>query len=65
MLPESGFRTAANWRSIEKIAVTSQFSDMRPSSNFFDFVSLVKLSYYSKFHVNIITGSGVNNNFLL
>ena len=27
------------------------------------FVSLVKLSYWSKFHVNIITGSGIMKNF--
>ena len=40
----------------------SRFSHMKSSSNFFDvffFVSLVKFSYWSKFHVNTITGSGV------
>ena len=37
-----------------------QFFDMPSSSIFWrSFVSLVKLSYWSKFHVNIITGSGV------
>ena len=40
--------------------MTSEFPDMTSSSKFFEtFVSLVKLSYWSKFHVNIITGSGV------
>ena len=42
--------------------MTSQFADMTSPSNFFDFiffVFLVKFSYWSKFHVNIITGSGV------
>ena len=37
--------------------MTSQFSDMTSTSNFF--VSLVNFSYWSKFHVNIITGSGI------
>ena len=39
----------------------SQFIDMMSSSNIFDvFVfSLVKFSYWSKFHVSVITGSGV------
>ena len=38
-----------------------QFADMKSSSNFCCcyFVALVKFSYWSKFHVNIITGSGV------
>ena len=37
----------------------SQFSDITPSSVFFwcCFVSLVKVSYWSKFHANIITAS--------
>ena len=42
--------------------MTSQFADMSSSSNFvssWSFVSLVKFSYCSKFHANIITGSGV------
>ena len=39
----------------------SQFTDMTSSSIFFEvvFVFLVKFSYWSKFHVNIMTGSGV------
>ena len=43
------------------MAITSQFSDMTSSLIFFwrCFVSLVKFSYWSKFHVNIINGSGI------
>ena len=43
------------------MTMMSQFYDMMSSSIFFYafFVSLVKFSYCSKFHVNIITGSGV------
>ena len=61
MSPESGFRIAPNWPQIGKMTMASQFADMRLSSNFcwrFS-VSLVKFSYWSKIHVNIITGSGV------
>ena len=41
--------------------MASQNVDMTSSSNYFlrYFVSLVKFSYWSKFHVNIITGSGI------
>ena len=63
MHPESGFQIAPNWSSIEKIEMTSQFFDMtwRHRHFFFwcCFVSLVKFSYWYKFHVNIITVSGV------
>ena len=61
LCPESGLRTAPDCPKIQKMTMTSQFSDMTSSSNFFwrCFVSLVKFSYWSKFHVNIITGSGV------
>ena len=39
---------------------TSQFANMTSSSICFCYhVSLVKFRYWSKFHVNIITGSGV------
>ena len=42
------------------MAMTSQISDMTSLSIFWHFlVSLVKFSYWSKFHVSIITGSGV------
>ena len=53
LFPESGLRTAPNWRKIRKMTMTSKFSDMTSTSNFF--VSLVNFSYWSKFHVNIIT----------
>ena len=40
--------------------MTSQFADMTPSSIFWRFfVSSVKFTYWAKFHVNIMTGSGV------
>ena len=43
------------------MAMTPKLSFMMSSSDFFSrcFVSLVKFSYLFKFHVNIITGSGV------
>ena len=43
------------------MTMTSQFADMMLSLIFFGivYVSLVNFSYWSKFHVNIITGSGV------
>ena len=61
MCPESGFRIALNWSKIRKMTVTSQFANMTSLSIFFDacLVSLVKFKYWPKFHVNIITGSGV------
>ena len=40
--------------------MTSQFSDMTSSYNFFDVVLFfLWISYWSKFHVNVITGPGV------
>ena len=61
MLSESGFWVAPNLLGIRKMTMTSWFYDMAPSSNFFwrCFVSLINFSYWSKFHVSIITGSGV------
>ena len=38
MHPESGIRTAANWTKIGKLTMTSQFSNMTLSLNFFDVV---------------------------
>ena len=38
LCPESGLRTAPNWPKIQKMTMTSQFSDMTSSSNFFDVV---------------------------
>ena len=49
-------KLAVNW----KMAMTSQLFDMTFSSNFWRcIVFLDKFSHWSKFHVNIITGSGV------
>ena len=46
-----------NWK---KETLTSKFSDMTSYSIFLTWrVSLAKCSYWSKFHVNIIAGSGV------
>ena len=61
MRPESGLGIAPNLPQIGKLTVASQFVDMKLSPIFFwhYFVSLVKFSYWSKFHVNIIHGSGV------
>ena len=38
LCPESGLRTAPNWPKISKTIMTSQFSDMTSTSNFFDAV---------------------------
>ena len=53
-------RTAPNWPKIQKMTMTSQFSGMTSSLIFWRcFISLVKFSYWSKFHISIITGSGI------
>ena len=51
----------SNWPKIRKMTMTSQFSNTTSTSIFFwcCFVSLVKFSYWSKFHVNIVTRSGI------
>ena len=49
----------SNWLWIGKIAMTSKFWEMTPSSNIFDVVFFDKFSYRSKFDVNIITGFGI------
>ena len=36
LCPESGLRIAPNWPKIRKMTMTSQFSDMTSTSNFFD-----------------------------
>ena len=57
---ESDFQFAPNRTQIKKIAMTFQFSDMTSLSIFSRcFVLLVKFSYWSKFHVVIITSPGV------
>ena len=52
--------------SVRVVTMTSQFANMKSSSNFLwrCFVSLVKFSYWSEFHINIITGSGVTTIFI-
>ena len=61
MRPESGFRIAWNWAINWKNDNNVTLSRHYVIVNFFwrYFVSLVKFSYWSKFHINIITGSGV------
>ena len=61
LCPESGLQTAPNWPKIKKMTMMLQFSGMTSSSKFFwrCFVYLVKFSYWSKFHVNIIAGSWI------
>ena len=57
---QSGFRMAPNWPKIGKTTMMSQFVDMISSTNFFDIVLFLLSSLvWSKFHVNIITTSGV------
>ena len=60
MRPESGSQIARNWSQIGKMTITSQFSNMTSSSIFLTLFCLsCQVCYWSKFHVNIITGSGV------
>ena len=61
LCPECGLRTAPKWPEIRKKTRTSEFSDMTSTSNVFDVVLFffVKFSYWSKFHINIIAGSGI------
>ena len=62
---ESGFRIAPNWPKIGKMTIRHNFRTWRHRQVFWRrFFSLMKFSYWSKFQVNIITGSGVNDNFL-
>ena len=64
MRSRSGFRIVPDWSKIGKMTMMSQFADMTSSSFFFFFfwrffVSLVKCSYWSKFHVNITASSEI------
>ena len=61
MRPKSGFQIALNWPQIGKGQWRHNLLIWRHCHVFFlsCFVSLVKFSYWSKFHANIITGSGV------
>ena len=55
-LENSAFVFAVNW----KMAITSQFSDMMSSSTFLTLLCFsCQVQLLNKFHVNIITGSGV------
>ena len=60
MRPESGFRIARNRSQIGKMSYVTNFQhDVIVNFFWHCFVSLVKFCYWSKFHVNIIVGSGV------
>ena len=61
MRPGSHFQIVPKWPKIGKTTMTSQFADVTSSPICFwrRFIFLVKFSYLSKFHVNIITVSGV------
>ena len=59
--PECSLRTAPNCSKIQKMSMTSQLSrhDVIGKCFWRGSVSLVKFSYCSKFHVNVVTGSGI------
>ena len=60
MHPESGFPIALNWPKLGKVIGTSQFTNMTLLPIFLCCcIFVVKFNYCSKFHFNIITGSGV------
>ena len=62
MHPESGFRVAPiNWKNDDDIIICRQYIIVNFFSGFC--VSLVKLGYSPKLHVNIITSSGVTKIF--
>ena len=61
MRPESRFQTAANWKNDN---VTTCRYDVIVKILWCCCVSLVKLNYWSRFHVNIITSSGVMTIFV-
>ena len=60
MRPKSGFQIALNWPQIGKGQWLHDLLIWHHCHVFLHcFVSLLKFSYWSKFHANIITGSGV------
>ena len=62
---ESGFGIVLNWLPIEKMTMTWQFFQVTSSSIFWRCRAfLIKFSYYSQFHVNVIAGSGVITTFV-
>ena len=63
MLVNSGYWMASNWLWVGKMTTTSQFVDLTSSLKHWS-VYLIKFSYWSKFHVIIMTGSGVMTIFV-
>ena len=65
LYPESGLRRAPNWSKNPKNdnTVTIFWHDVRFKFFWRCFVSLVNFSYWSNFHANIITGSGIITTF--
>ena len=58
--PEFGHWNSPNWPKIQKLTMTSLFRyGVNVKFLWCWCVSLVKFSYWSKFHANIITGSGI------
>ena len=57
MRPESGFRIAINWKQDNDVTIC--WHDIIINFTWCCHVSLINFSHWSKFHVNIITGSGV------
>ena len=65
MLPESGFPMAANCRKLEKRQWYCNLLTWHHRQLFLWWcVSLVMFSYLCKFHVDIMSGSGVMTNFV-
>ena len=62
MYPEFGFWIAPNRAYIRELARRHTVPTRIQSLS--NFLTLVKFSYWSKFHVNIITGSGVMTTFV-
>ena len=58
LCPESGLRSAPNWPKIQKMTMTSRH-DVNINFSRRCFVFLVKFSYLYKFHINLITASGI------
>ena len=57
--PEFSLWTAPNFPKIREMTMTSQFTEVIVKIFWRVFVSLAKSSYWSKFNVNIITGSRI------
>ena len=59
MRPESSFWIAPKWQFWSNLEVTIYWHDVIADFFWLCVVSLVSFSYWSKFEVNIITGSGI------